>query len=101
MMIAALIGKMGLLPCQCLPRSSVMVGAFDLARQLTLKLPRFAEALFVKLCALVAPAFVIHEKILQSEIETADFTRTGFGNEKFLLNAEHKPQPAHLVTLNR
>ncbi len=99
--ISPLVGKMRLMLCQCAPGTLVVIGAFDFARQVTTQLPRFAQVLLVELWILVANVLVIHEKILQSEVETAALTRAGFGNDDLLKDTEHEPQPTHLISLDR
>jgi hypothetical protein len=42
---------------------------------------------------------VVHEKALQSNVETATLTHAGFGDRNLFKDTEDKPQLAHLIAL--
>ena len=100
MVVAAFVSDGRLVFCQRAACLLVALGAFHLARQFRAQLPGLAQILFVELRALVAFALIVDEKILQSEVEAAAFTRAGFWNDDLLKNAEDKPQSAHPIALD-
>ena len=100
MVITTLVGDVGLMLCQGAAGLLVTVGAFDFARQFTSQVPGLAKFLLIELRALVALAFIIDEKILQTKVEAAAFTRAGLGDEDVLDDTEDKPQPAHAISLD-
>src|SRR5438552_18862076 len=99
-MVTALVCNVGLKLSQSAMRLLVAVRAFNLARQLTAESACLADTLSIELWALVASVLIVNEKVLQPKVKAAASTRAGFDNGHFLDDAEHKPQPAHLVPLH-
>ena|SRR5690606_39096596 len=82
------------------PRSFPAFRSIPLARQLTIEALGLADGLREKLWVAVASAFVIGQERAQTKIESADFTRAGCFDLKFLDHAEDQPQPPNRIALD-
>src|SRR5258708_5617748 len=98
--VTSLIGNINSMFSQSATGLLIAHRAFYFARELTVQLAGLADTLREKLWAGGRSAFVVHEKGFEAKVKSAAFTRAGFGNSHLLKNSEHKPQPAHTVTLD-
>jgi len=90
-MVTPLISNVRAVFCQRPSRPFAAMRSFHLTGQLAVKFTRLTKIVSEELRAGTGTSFIVREKRFESEVETAAFTRAGFGDTHGFLNAEDHP----------